>query len=86
MEFNSPLKENVKLKMSVDIEYVKANPSSLPAFHKENILTDAILSSLNSLDNLRSPSCGSGLLNPEWKNWPSNDQSFQRAHQNSPIM
>ena len=52
IEFNSRLKENVGLKTTVDIiYYVKANPSPSPEFLRENIVTEAIVSSLTSLDN-----------------------------------
>ena len=51
IEFDSQLKENVGLKMSVDINYVKENSSPSPEYLKENIITEAIVSSLTSLDN-----------------------------------
>lgn len=50
-EFDSRLKENVGLKTPVNIHYVKVNPSPSPEFLKENIVTEAIVSSLTSLDN-----------------------------------
>lgn len=51
IEFDSRLKENVGLKIPVDINYLKANPSPSPDRLKENIVTEAIVSSLTSLDN-----------------------------------
>ena len=52
IEFDSRLKENVGLKTTVDIiYYVKANPSPSPEFLRENLVTEAIVSSLTSLDN-----------------------------------
>ena len=51
IEFDARLKENVGLKTSVDIKYVKENPSPSPAHLKENIITEALVSSLTSLDN-----------------------------------
>ena len=51
IEFDSRLKENIGLKTPVDIHYAKENPSSSPDCLKDNIVTEAIVSSLTSLDN-----------------------------------
>ena len=51
IEFDSRLKENIALKTPVDIRYAKENPSPSPDYLKANIVTEAIVSSLTSLDN-----------------------------------
>ena len=51
IEFDPRLKENIGLKKPVDIHYVYENPSPSPEYLKENIVTEAIVSSLTSLDN-----------------------------------
>ena len=49
IEFDSRLKENVGLTIPIDLLYVLKNPSPSPDFLKENIVTDAIVSSLTVL-------------------------------------
>lgn len=39
------------LKFKVDLDYIKKNPKPSPEHLKENIITEAIVSSLTSLDN-----------------------------------
>ena len=51
IEFDARIKENVGLKFPVDLDYIKKNPKSCPGDLKENIITEAIVSSLTSLDN-----------------------------------
>ena len=51
IEFDPRLKENIGLKTPVDINFVQRNPSPSPEYLKENIVTEAIVSSLTSLDN-----------------------------------
>lgn len=51
IEFDARLKENVGLKFPVDLDYIKKNPTPSPEHLKENIITEAIVSSLTSLDN-----------------------------------
>lgn len=51
IEFDSRLKENVGLKFEVDLDYIKKNPKPSPEHLKENIIAEAIVSSLTSLDN-----------------------------------
>ena len=51
IEFDSRLKENIGLKTPVDIHYAKENPSPSPDYLKDNTVTEAIVSSLTSLDN-----------------------------------
>ena len=51
IEFDSRLKQNVGLTIPVDLLYVLKNPSPSPDFLKENIVTEALISSLTSLDN-----------------------------------
>ena len=51
IEFDSRIKENVGLKFKVDLDYIKKNPKPSPEHLKENIITEAIVSSLTSLDN-----------------------------------
>lgn len=66
IEFDARLKENVGLKTPVDIKYIKENPTPSPAHLKENIITEAICLITYFLRQLLFPSCGCGLLNPEW--------------------
>ena len=42
---------DVGLKFPVDLDYIKRNPKPCPGDLKENIITEAIVSSLTSLDN-----------------------------------
>lgn len=51
IEFDPRLKENIGLKTPVDIQYVKENLTPSPEYLKDNIVTEAIVSSLTSLDN-----------------------------------
>ena len=51
IEFDSRLKENIGLKTPVDIHYAKENPSPSPEYLKNDIVTEAIVLSLTSLDN-----------------------------------
>jgi len=51
IEFDSRLKENIGLATAVDITYVKANPSPSSEHLRKSIVTEAITSSLTSLDN-----------------------------------
>lgn len=51
IEFDARIKENVGLKFPVDLDYIKKNPKPSPEHLKENIVTEAIVSSLTSLDN-----------------------------------
>lgn len=50
IEFDARLKENVGLQFPVDMEYVRT-PNPSPEFLKENIVTEALVSSMTSLDN-----------------------------------
>ena len=49
IEFDSRLKENIGLTTPVDLRYMQKKPSR--DFLKENIVTEALVSSLTSLDN-----------------------------------
>ena len=51
IEFDARLKENVGLKFPVDLEYIKKNQKPSPEHLRDNIITEAIVSSLTSLDN-----------------------------------
>lgn len=51
IEFDPRLKENIGLTTPIDIHYVQGNPSPSPDYLKDNIVTEAIVSSLTSLDN-----------------------------------
>ena len=51
IEFDAHIKENVGLIFPVNLDYVKKNPTPSPDCLKENIVTEAIVSSLTSLDN-----------------------------------
>ena len=51
IEFDPRLKENIGLTTPVDLRYVLGNPCPSPDFLKENIVTEALVSSLTSLDN-----------------------------------
>ena len=87
IEFDAQLKENVGLKTPVDINYIKENPSPSRAHLKENIITEALVSSLTSLDNYCSlPVAVDYSTQSAGKNWSGNDQFIRGAHQNSPIV
>ncbi|KXJ08282.1 hypothetical protein AC249_AIPGENE22231 [Exaiptasia diaphana] len=49
IEFDPRLKENIGLTKPVDLSYIQENPT--PEYLKNNIVTEAIVSSLTSLDN-----------------------------------
>ena len=51
IEFDARLKENVGLKFPVDLEQIKKNQKPSPEHLRDNIITEAIVSSLTSLDN-----------------------------------
>ncbi len=51
IEFDPRLKENIGLTTPVDVNYVMANPSPSADHLREHIVTEAIVSSLTSLDN-----------------------------------
>ena len=50
-EFDPRIKENLGLKFPVNLDYIKNNPNPSPEYLKGNIITEAIVSSLTSLDN-----------------------------------
>ncbi len=51
IEFDERLKVNVGLTFNIDIDYVRNNPSPDAEFLKENLVTEAIVTSVTSLDN-----------------------------------
>ena len=51
IEFDERLKENVGLTFNLDIDYIRKNPKPNTEFLKENLVTEAIVSSVISLDN-----------------------------------
>lgn len=51
IEFDPRLKQNIGLTTPVDLRYALENPTPSPDYLKENIVTEAIVSSLTSLDN-----------------------------------
>ena len=51
IEFDERLKVNVGLSFNIDIDYVRNNPSPDAEFLKENLVTEAIVTSVTSLDN-----------------------------------
>ena len=57
IEFDERLKENVGLTFNFDIDYVRRNPKPSPDFLKENLVTEAIVSSITSIDNKCSLPC-----------------------------
>ena len=57
IEFDERLKENVSLKFNLDIGYVRRNPKPSADFLKENLVTEAIVSSLTSINNKCSLPC-----------------------------
>ena len=57
IEFDERLKENVGLTFNLDIDYVRRNPNPSPDFLKENLVTEAIVSSVTSIDNKCSLPC-----------------------------
>ena len=57
IEFDERLKENVGLTFNLDIDYLRRNPKPSPDFLKENLVTEAIVSSVTSIDNKCSLPC-----------------------------
>ena len=57
IEFDSRLKENVGLKFKVDLAYVKEHKDPSADDLRENMITEAIVSSLTTLDNKFSLPC-----------------------------
>lgn len=57
IEFDERLKENVGLTFNVDIDFVKKNPTPDTDFLKDSLITEAIVSSVTSLDNTCSLPC-----------------------------
>ena len=57
IEFDERLKGNVGLTFNLDIDYVRRNPKPSPDFLKENLVTEAIVSSVTSIDNKCSLPC-----------------------------
>lgn len=57
IEFDERLKENVGLKFNLDIDYIRRNPKPSADFLKENLVTEAIVSFLTSIDNKCSLPC-----------------------------
>ena len=57
IEFDERLKENVGLTFNLDIDYIRKNPKPNTEFLKENLVTEAIVSSVTSLDNKCSLPC-----------------------------
>lgn len=57
IEFDERLKENVGLTRNLEIDFVKNNPKPTIAFLKDNLVTEAIVSSVTSLENKCSLPC-----------------------------
>ena len=57
IEFDERLKENVALKFNIDIDYIRRNPKPSADFLKENLVTEAIVSCVTSIDNKCSLPC-----------------------------
>ncbi len=57
IEFDERLKENVGLTFNLDIDYIRKNSKPDTKFLKENLVTEAIVSSVTSLDNKCSLPC-----------------------------
>ena len=57
IEFDERLKTNVGLLFNVDFDYITENPVPDPHFLDENIVTEALVSSITSLDNEVSLPC-----------------------------
>ena len=57
IEFDERLKENVGLTFNIDIDYVRKNPKPSADFLKKNLVTEAIVSSVTSIDNKCSLPC-----------------------------
>ena len=57
IEFDERLKENVGLTFNLDIDYVRRNPKPSADFLKENLVTEAIVSSVTNIDNKCSLPC-----------------------------
>lgn len=52
IEFDPRLKDNMGLTKPVDLNFIQTNPTPSSDYLKDNIVTEAIVSSLTSLDNL----------------------------------
>ena len=57
IEFDERLKENVGLTFNIDIDFVKKNPTPDTDLLKDSLITEAVLSSVTSLDNTCSLPC-----------------------------
>lgn len=51
VQYNEKQQTNVGLKMTADIEFLKANPVPKSEFQKENVMTEANVSYLSTTDN-----------------------------------
>ena len=57
IEYDQFLKENVGLSFNMDLNYINSNPLPSPEQLKESIITEALVSSVTSLDNNCSSPC-----------------------------
>ena len=67
IEFDSRPKENGRLKFKVDFAYIKEHTDPSADDLRNNIITEAIVSSLKTLDNKFSPPCAVGYTTQKGK-------------------
>ena len=77
IDFDPRLKENVGLTTPIDLCYVLKNPSPSTYFLKKNIVTEALVSSLTSLDNLCSLPVAVDFTSQAGKSGPYMAERFQ---------
>lgn len=78
IEFDERLKENVGLTRNLKIDFVKSNPQPTTAFLKDNLVTEAIVSSVTSLDNKCSLPCAIEYATKAGKTAESCKEMFEK--------
>lgn len=77
IEFDSHLKENVGLKFKVDLAYIKEHMDPSADGLRENMITEAIVSSLTTLDNKFSLPCAVDYAAQKGKTGEAMAQEFE---------
>lgn len=85
IEFDSRLKENVGLKFKVDLAYIKEHTDPSADDLRNNIITEAIVSSLTTLDNKFSLPCAVDYGTQKGKTGEAMANEFE-THKNSSDM
>lgn len=78
IEFDERLKENVGLTRNLKIDFVKSNPQPTTGFLKDNLVTEAIVSSVTSLDNKCSLPCAIEYATKAGKTAESCEEMFEK--------